>query len=332
MQRQPPVCQHPADEREPLFPARDYVTGDSFELVRCRACGLALTMPRPAGPEMAKYYPAVYYAQTGGKRFPAVVELIQNLLYGRRVRRIERLTGGRKGRVLDVGCGPGFLLKRFQEHRWEVQGTELSEHSAAHARETLGLPIHTGDLGSAHFPDAHFDAVVLWHVLEHVPCPQSTIAEVARILRPGGVFLAGVPNFGSWEARVAKDKWFHLDVPRHLNHFTVPVLARLLTNSGLTVRSDSFFAPEYDCFSFVQSALNRLGLRHNLLYQLLRQGRGKVLREESIFQILATLLLAVPLTIVSLPATFLASVLRHGTAFSLYAEKPGASARYPSVR
>jgi len=136
-----------------------------------------------------------------------------------------------------------------------------------------------------------------------------------------------VPNFGSWEARGAKDKWFHLDVPRHLNHFTVPVLARLLSSSGLTVRSESFFAPEYDCFSFVQSALNRLGFRHNLLYQLLRQGRGKVLRSESVFQILGTLLLAVPLTIVSLPATFLASVSRQGTAISLYAEKPGTTPR-----
>jgi len=180
-----------------------------------------------------------------------------------------------------------------------------------------------GDLASAHFPDDHFDAVVLWHVLEHVACPQSTIAEVARILRPGGVFLCGVPNFGSWEARLARDKWFHLDVHRHLNHFTVGTLAAMLANAGLQVKSQSFLAPEYDAFSFVQSALNRIGLRHNLLYQLLRQGRGKVFRDESLAQVLATLLLAVPLSVMSLPATLLATLARQGAAVSLYAQKPG---------
>lgn len=317
-----PFCQHPSSERERLFIARDYVTGDAFDLTQCRACGLALTLPAPTPSEMGKYYPAVYYASKGGRRFPALVEIAQQFLYGRRVQQVERLNQGRKGRVLDVGCGPGFLLRQFQKRGWEVCGTELSAHSAAHARETLGLPIHVGDLASAHFPDAHFDAAVLWHVLEHVPAPDLTMAEIGRILRPGGVFLVGVPNFGSWEARIARDKWFHLDVPRHLNHFPVPTLARLLADAGLEVKSQSFFAPEYDAFSFVQSALNRLGLRHNLLYKLLRQGRGTVLREESPVQILATLLLAFPLSLFSLPATLLAGWLRQGTAVSLYARKP----------
>src|SRR6266700_7378550 len=186
VQNQMPICEHPPPQRARLFMARDYITGDRFDLVQCRACGLALTSPAPAASEMERYYPAVYYAGTGGKKFPAVVEWLQEFLYSQRVRRIERLNGERKGRVLDVGCGPGFLLRQFQKRGWEAQGTELSEHSAAHARETLGLPIHVGDLASARFPDAHFDAVVLWHVLEHVSSPQSTLVEVERILRPGG--------------------------------------------------------------------------------------------------------------------------------------------------
>jgi SAM-dependent methyltransferase len=319
---QTPICEHPLADRQRLFPARDYVTGDNFEIVRCRACGLALTFPPPEPSEMGKYYPAVYYASTGGKRFPLLVELLQKFLYGRRVKRIERLSGGQRGRVLDVGCGPGFLLRQFQARGWEVQGTELSEQSAAHARQTLGLRIHVGDLASAHFPDAHFDAVALWHVLEHVTCAQSTLVEVERILRPGGTVLVGVPNFGSCEARLARNKWFHLDVPRHLNHFTVQTLTWMMSSAGLQVKDRTYFAPEYDAFSFVQSMLNRLGLRHNLLYMLLRQGRARVLKEESLLQILVTLLLAIPLSLVSVPVTLLAGLLRQGTAVSLFAHKP----------
>src|SRR6266481_2501735 len=96
----------------------------------------------------------------------------------------------------------------------------------------------------------------------------------------------------------------------------------MLESAGLEVKSASFFAPEYDSFSFVQSALNRFGLHHNLLYQLLRQDRSKVFQEDSLFQILATLLLTVPLSVASFPATFLAALLQQGTAVSLYAQKP----------
>jgi 2-polyprenyl-3-methyl-5-hydroxy-6-metoxy-1,4-benzoquinol methylase len=97
------------------------------------------------------------------------------------------------------------LLRQFQKRGWEAEGTEFSAQSAAHARQLLGVPIHAGDLASANFPKAHFDAVILWHVLEHVPSPAATIREVERILRPGGIFLVGVPNFGSWEARLGRD-------------------------------------------------------------------------------------------------------------------------------
>jgi hypothetical protein len=102
----------------------------------------------------------------------------------------------------------------------------------------------------------------------------------------------------------------------------VPTVKRLLEDAGLRVQSQSFLAPEYDCFSFVQTALNRVGLRHNLLYRLLRQGRADVLRKENFGQILLTLLLAVPLGLLSLPATLLAALLSQGTAVSLYARKP----------
>lgn len=318
---QAPRCEHAPAECELLFPATDYVTGDRFQIVQCRACGLALTTPAPEPPEMARYYPAEYYAGTSDRRFPALVELAQRILYGRRVGRVQRLNGARKGRVLDVGCGPGFLLREFQRAGWEGQGTELSELAAAHARQTLGLPVHVGDLVSARFPDASFDAVVLWHVLEHVRSPQEVLAEVERILKPGGILLVGVPNFGSWEARLAGEKWFHLDVPRHLNHFTVSTLTWMITSTGLQIQRRSFLAPEYDSFSFVQTALNSLGLRHNLLYRLLRQGREKVFEEESLLQIVATLVLAVPLTIASIPLTLLAALLGQGSAVTFYARK-----------
>jgi SAM-dependent methyltransferase len=318
-------CAHPEAERESLFTARDYITGDAFEVCRCVACGFVVTLPAPAGVEIAKYYPPGYYGSASGRRFPAAVERLQNALYGRRARAVERELRRGPGRVLDVGCGRGLLLHAFRERGWKVDGTELSESAAAFARDVLGIPVSIAPAVSLPWPDGTFDAVTMWHVLEHLQDPGAALREAARVLQPGGVLLAGAPNFGSPEARWTRDKWFHLDVPRHLTHLTRESLHAAITSADFDVRRISFFAPEYDCFSFVQSALNRIGLRHNLLYNLLRARGAKVVqeREAGVGEIALTLLLAAPLSLLSLPATLLAGAWARGATMTLVAVKRG---------
>src|SRR5512137_577465 len=225
-------CTHPAEGLEILFPARDYVTGDRFEIRRCQACGLALTWPPPPPAEMGRYYPDAYYGDAGEKRFVGPVEGLQRALYGSRASLVEKASGGRPGRVLDVGCGRGFLLDAFRRRGWTVEGTEMSAASSAHAREVLGIPVHVGPLESLDLPAGSFDAATLWHVLEHVTSPASLLAAIRKILRPGGTLLVSVPNFGSPEARAAGAGWFHLDVPRHLVHFTPQTLDAALREAG----------------------------------------------------------------------------------------------------
>jgi 2-polyprenyl-3-methyl-5-hydroxy-6-metoxy-1,4-benzoquinol methylase len=314
-------CPHPAGSQEHLFAARDYITGDPFTIERCRTCGVAFTRPSPAIEQLGKYYPSEYYGGGTG-RFPAPIDSLQRALYRRRASKVEKILR-RKGRVLDIGCGPGFLLREFRERGWEVQGTEFSEQSAAHARSALGLPVSLGGIRELKFETASFDAVVMWHVLEHTAQPEETLAEVARLLRPGGVFLCAVPNWGSAEARFARDKWFHLDVPRHLSHFTLDTVRTLLAKHGFTVERTSFVSLEYDWFSFTQSVLNRLGLRHNLLYNLLRGTRAKVLgsKPAPLWQKITSLLLAAPIGMLSVPLTSLAALLHTGATVTVCARK-----------
>jgi SAM-dependent methyltransferase len=249
--------------------------------------------------------------------------LLQRALYGGRARAAERLAG-RPGRVLDVGCGRGFLLDAFRRRGWDPQGTELDERSAAHAREILGLPVLTGVFDAWPWPDGHFDAVTLWHVLEHLDEPALALERARRVLRPGGVLMVGVPNFASPEARLARDGWFHLDVPRHVVHLTPEWLGAALDESGFEVRRRSFFAPEYDAFSLVQSAENRLGLRHNLLYDVLRGRSAKVLGEGAgRLRTLSALALAAPLGLLALPATVLLGLAGAGSSVTLYAVRRG---------
>lgn len=323
-------CAHPAAKLTSLFPARDFITGHDFTVAHCAECGFAVTTPPPTGEAIASYYPEGYYGAVEQRRFPQIVETLQNALYTLRVREVEAVAKSGPGRVLDVGCGRGVLLQEFRRRGWEVQGTELSEQAASYAQQSLNIPVKIGSLETLQFPANHFDAVTLWHVLEHVENPRALLAEINRILKPDGVLLVAVPNFGSVEARVSKDKWFHLDVPRHLTHFSAETLEKALHESGFEVRHKSGFAPEYDFFSFVQSALNVCCLRHNLLYDLLRGKKAKVLSGESVpwWQVAASVISAAVLAVLSIPATLLAGFTGQGGTVSILAVKPTKPSSY----
>jgi 2-polyprenyl-3-methyl-5-hydroxy-6-metoxy-1,4-benzoquinol methylase len=323
-------CAHPANRSTALFPARDFITGRDFTVAHCDECGFDVTTPQPAAEEMAAYYPSGYYGAAEDRRFPHFVETLQNALYTLRIREVEAVANSGPGCVLDVGCGRGVLLEEFRRRGWEVQGTELSEQAASYARQTLNIPVEIGSLETLHFPANHFDAITLWHVLEHVANPRALLVEINRILKPDGVLLVAVPNFGSFEARVAKDKWFHLDVPRHVTHFSQATLEDALNESGFDIRHTSGFAPEYDFFSFIQSALNLCGLRHNLLYDIVRGKQAKVLSGEPapLWQVAASLVLGAFLGVFSVPATLLAGFTGQGGTISILAVKSSKPSTY----
>jgi SAM-dependent methyltransferase len=323
-------CGHPANSLTALFPARDFITGHDFQVAHCDQCRFDVTTPQPGPVEMASYYPSGYYGGVEERRFPQIVETLQNALYTLRVREVEAVANTGPGRVLDVGCGRGVLLQEFRRRGWEVQGTELSEGAATYAREALQIPVEIGDLETIGFPPNYFDAITLWHVLEHVANPRALLAEIHRVLKPDGVLLVAVPNFGSLEARVSKDKWFHLDVPRHVTHFSQATLEQALYESGFDIRHTSGFAPEYDFFSFIQSALNLCGLRHNLLYDIVRGKQAKVLSGEAVpwWQMAASIVLGAVLGILSVPATLIAGFTRQGGTVSMLAVKPSKPSAY----
>jgi SAM-dependent methyltransferase len=174
-------------------------------------------------------------------------------------------------RILDVGSGRGLFLLEMSRLGWECHGTERAGFVDS---ASPGYRLHRGELVELGFPDAYFDAITIWHVLEHVRDPDATLREASRLLRPGGLIAIAVPNFGSLQRRIFGARWFHLDLPRHLFHLSRRSLQCLLAKNGFSASRVETFSLEQNLYGFVQSGLNGLfPAAHNRLYGLLKARR-----------------------------------------------------------
>ena len=157
------------------------------------------------------------------------------------------------GKFLDVGCGLGWFLSGISDE-WERHGIELSAFAAEKARE-YGK-IFTGELAKAKYPDAYFDAVICYHVIEHADDPVSLIAEIRRVIKPGGKFILGTPDFDSGCARHFGEKFRLLNDHTHISLFGEQGLRNILEDHGFAV--EHVDKPFFETDLFTQENLNRL--------------------------------------------------------------------------
>jgi SAM-dependent methyltransferase len=229
--------------------------------MQCAACALWSTWPRPAADDFTRQYSRAYYAEGSASRFRlGIAERVMKYFRGRRARVLARILHDVKGkRILDVGCGRGYTLFALQQLGAEVFGTQPSAPAAEAAGNLIGRErLFAGELGDAAFPQQSFDAVTLWHVLEHVAAPVATLNEIARITKPGGLLYVEVPNAGGWAARTFGTAWLAYDIAYHLSHFTPPVLTALAHDAGFTLEREVHLSLEYSPVTLMQTWLNRL--------------------------------------------------------------------------
>jgi CMP-N,N'-diacetyllegionaminic acid synthase len=158
-----------------------------------------------------------------------------------------------KGRIVDVGCGLGFLLSGVSDG-WEKHGVEVSGFAAERAGQ-YGT-IHHGDLASAKYPSDHFDVVVLHHVIEHVDEPLDLLREVLRIIKPDGRLVLGTPDFDGAMARRFGEKYRLLQDPTHVSLFTNESMHRALRDAGFVI--DRVDYPFFETRHFNVENLQRL--------------------------------------------------------------------------
>lgn len=211
----------------PLTRAPDRLIGGSnprWVVAWCEACRCGTTQTRADGAYWKEAYPEQYFRD--------VLKVGTDLDRMDQLRHVEA-TGQVAGtRVLEIGCSSGDLLCLLRDRGATVAGVEPGEVSREIAcSRGLDVVATLEKVGGG-----LFDLVVLFDVLEHLPSPVDTLRWVSTRLSPSGRVIIGVPNIESLEFRLLKGRWFALELPRHLTHFSPTGVERLAGAAGLAVR------------------------------------------------------------------------------------------------
>ena len=262
------------DERI-LLTGKDRLLGieGEFTLVQCRSCGLIYLNPQPTLATLASYYPEDKYPGHSHKNLKEIASgktlrdrfLRRLYLLSRyqRIREVDRLQSlDEKTRFLDVGCGNGGFLYALRAIKGvKGIGVELSQKTAVFSQTQLGLDVRSGAFLESHFSDESFDLVTMFQYFEHETQPLLVLQKTKKILKKKGLLVIELPNVESPMFKTFKSYWFHLDLPRHVFHYSSKTLAKMLKRSGFEIISVTY----HPTASVVTSLMHLLGVTKRLL-------------------------------------------------------------------
>lgn len=213
------------------------VTGEAFDIVRCKSCGYAQTFPLPDEFTIEKYYETddyISHSETHSGIVNKLYLLIRWLNVKAKLNLIKRLAHSHNN-LLDVGCGTGFFLAHCKKQKWNVTGIEKSTVARKKAEERINAPVYTS-INNRKVAEKKFDVITLWHVFEHLFDINKSLEQLKSMLAPHGILVFALPNHRSMDAKIYGSSWAAFDVPRHLSHFS-PMSVRLLTEKyGMTIK------------------------------------------------------------------------------------------------
>lgn len=211
------------------------VSHREFTLEECEDCKFLFTGNAPGKETIGSYYQSPdYISHTGGGRSFADIlyGIARSIMLGSKLRTVNRLTQRRSGgNVLDIGAGTGHFVKKMLSNGWHAEGIEVSAEARKYASDVNGVSLHESITELMPVTEK-FDAVTMWHVLEHIHEPGEMLRTIGEKIKAGGILIIAVPNRMSADAKYYREEWAAYDVPRHLWHFDSRSLCSLVERHG----------------------------------------------------------------------------------------------------
>ena len=243
-----PVCGS-ADIRKALIAKDHTVSGEEFTVMECMGCSLRFTQGVPDAESISPYYKSEEYISHTNTSKGLVNRLYQSVrkrTLKQKRKLVEKETGVAAGTILDLGAGTGAFANEMKQAGWSVTALEPDSDAKAVAKKDFGIDLE--DASMLYFlNDENYDAITLWHVLEHVHDLHGYIAKLRTLLKEKGKLIVAVPNYTSKDAAAYEENWAAYDVPRHLYHFSPRSMQVLMEKHGLTISAhkpmwyDSFY-------------------------------------------------------------------------------------------
>ena len=208
---------------------RDYaVTGEDFSLILDRDLGLLRTEPVPEN--LSPYYEhESYIPHTDRSKtwLEKGYQLAKKYALKRKTSwlRAEVLPGAD---VMDIGAGTGSFVQYLKAGGWRAEGMEPGK-KARDIALSKGVQLYES---LDQLPNRKYDAVTLWHVLEHFKDLDKEIDLLLTKIKDTGTLFIAVPNFKSYDAQFYKMYWAGYDVPRHLWHFSKDSIEKIFHSKG----------------------------------------------------------------------------------------------------
>ena len=233
-----------------VFKCKDHtVSKEEFEIWECSNCTFRFTQNVPDEANISTYYQSAEYVSHSDTKqgfINRLYHIVRNHTLKSKQRLVQKVTKLKSGSVLDVGAGTGAFAHTMLQAGWKVTG--LEPDATARANALLNYVLKLNELSVLHQLETNsFDAITMWHVLEHVHDLHGYLQTYLRILKSDGRLIIAVPNYTSYDAAVYKNYWAAYDVPRHLYHFSPASMQVLLQQKGFLLEAvkpmwfDSFY-------------------------------------------------------------------------------------------
>lgn len=212
-------------------------TGEFFGVVQCCECGFNFTQDAPDEESIGPYYKSENYISHSDIQkgfFFKIYHSVRNYMLKKKRNLVCSQTKLNSGKLLDIGTGTGYFPNAMIEAGWKAEGIEQDEKTRSYATSKFGFKVY----GTSEFqklPSEGFDAVTMWHVLEHVHDVDGYLKKIFSILNPNGILIVAVPNHKSFDQNHYKEFWAAWDIPIHLWHFNPYTMKNLLEKHGFKV-------------------------------------------------------------------------------------------------
>jgi len=222
-------CPQCKKESQLIFHAKDYnrrISKEYFDYYRCQSCELIFLWPIPVNLDI--YYPKQYYS------IPVSLEQLEARAEGERykIKIVQSFVS--MGRLLEIGPAYGSFTYLAKQAGFEVEAIEMDSECCQFLEDVVGVKaINSDDPSEALKTLEKYDVITLWHVIEHLSDPWSSLERISEKLLPGGILVIAAPNPDAFQFKVLGRFWPHVDAPRHLELIPLPLLMKKMQALGL---------------------------------------------------------------------------------------------------